>query len=351
MIRSILAFILGGTWIGVAGSSIALDQTPTLTVMAHSSFDLSKALIERFEQTNHVQVRFISGGDAGQMLSRLMLTKESPIADLAFGIDTSLAPKAFRANIFEPYRSPQLERIPAQYRWTNNLLTPIDYGFIALNIDRAWFERSKMKLPSEIKDLAKPEYSKLLVVENPATSSPGLGFYLATLAAFGNEPATLEFWRSLRQNGAKITNGWTEAYNIEFTRNGGSRPIVLSYSTSPAAEVFSSKNGAQRSPTSNLFLPGSVFMQTEGIGILKGTSNRVLAERFIEFLLSNDVQSDFPTRMWVYPVNPSAQLHPVFRFAERPGTQALAKISSSLLERSETLVQNWTRIVLRSETR
>jgi thiamine transport system substrate-binding protein len=324
----------------------------TLTVMTHDSFDLSKKLIADFEKTNSVSVKFIKGGDAGAMVNKLILSKAAPIADVTYGIDNTLLGRALAADILEPYRSPLAASIPAQYVLDSQYrLTSVDYGFVALNYDRAYFKTSGLELPKTLNDLTKPEYKSLLVVQNPATSSTGLAFLLSTIKTFG-EAGYLKFWKALRDNDALVTPGWDAAYNTEFTKNGGSRPIVVSYASSPAAEVAyapapKDDKKLTESPTANLLLPGSSFLQIEGIGILKGTKNRDLARKFVDFMISQAVQSDFPTKMWVYPVNPKATLDPVYQFAQKPTGAQTATLSSQTIQKSASAyIDAWTKVVV-----
>ena len=335
--------------VGLALLSFSSIQasTRTLTVMTHDSFDLSKKLIAEFEKTNGVLVKFIKGGDAGAMVNKLVLSKTAPIADVTYGIDNTLLERAIQADILEPYRSPFSGIIPPQYVLDAKYrLTSVDYSFVALNYDRAYFLKNKLELPKTLNDLTKPEYKSLLVVQNPATSSTGLAFLLSTVKTFGTN-GYLNFWKALRENDTLVTAGWDAAYNTEFTKNGGSRPIVVSYASSPAAEVFYAEKKLTESPTANLLLPGSSFLQIEGIGILKGTKNRDLARKFVDFMITKAVQSDFPTRMWVYPVNPQARLDPVFAFAQKPtGAQTANLSGQTIAKNASAYIDAWTKVVV-----
>lgn len=185
----------------------------------------------------------------------------------------------------------------------------------------------------------------MLAVQNPATSSPGLAFLLATVKHFGPEKAWT-WWKAMKDNGLKVTRGWNDAYYTEFTRAGGKYPIVVSYASSPAAEVFYSEKKITESPTANLFLPGSTFLQLEGVGILKGTKQRELARRFVDFMLSPEVQADFPTRMWVYPAREGVKLDPVYQHAQTPqGVTALG--AAEIRMNAQIWTDTWTRLVVR----
>ena len=224
--------------------------------------------------------------------------------------------------------------------------TSIDYGYVTLNYDKAWFAKKQLPLPKTLDDLTRPAYKDLLVVENPATSSPGLAFLLSTISAMG-ETKAMAFWAKLRDNGVKVSKGWTEAYYTDFSRNGGARPIVVSYATSPAAEVFYSKEKLSTSPTANLLLPGAVFQQVEGAALVKGGQQAALARKFIAFLRSDAVQKDIPTSMWMYPVQPGIALDPVFQHAEKPAAHTTPN-QQQIAANSAGWVGKWTRIVLKS---
>ena len=327
----------------------AAQAQTTLTVITHDSFDVDKKLIAGFEQANNVRVRFVKGGDAGEMLSRLILTRRAPIADVVYGLDNSMIARARQTDLLTPYRSPNLAKVPAADRLDDNgLLNTVDTGIVALNYDRAYFQKAGLALPRTLDDLKLPQYAKLTVVASPATSSPGLAFLLATVNHYG-EVGAWNWWREARANGLKLTRGWSDSYNKEFSRNGGKYPIVLSYASSPAAEVFyadgydPAKLPAQ-APTGNLFLPGSTYRQLEGVGILKGAKQAALARKFVDFMLSGPVQADFPTRMWVYPAVSGVKLDPVFRFAQEPGVPA---VKPEITANPQRLVDAWVTNVLR----
>ncbi|WP_216328852.1 thiamine ABC transporter substrate-binding protein [Deinococcus aestuarii] len=327
----------------------ATAQT-TLTVITHDSFDVDKKLVAAFEKANNARVRFVRGGDAGELLGRLILTRRAPVADVVYGLDNTLLPRARQAGLLDAYRSPALVRVPAAYRLDDaGLLNTVDYGVVALNYDRAAFARTGLPLPKTLDDLKKPEYARLTALSSPATSSPGLAFLLATVNHFG-EAGAWAWWREARANGLRVTRGWSDAYNKDFTRNGGRFPIVLSYASSPAAEVYYADgyNPARlpaQSPTANLFLPGSTFLQLEGVGVLRGAKQPALARKFVDFMLSNPVQADLPTRMWIYPAVMGTRLDPVFKFAAQPD---VTPVAASVTANPQRLVDAWVTNVLRA---
>ncbi|MGY2894981.1 thiamine ABC transporter substrate-binding protein [Deinococcus sp. UYEF24] len=335
-------FIAGVLTLAAAAQDVQAQAIPTLTVITHDSFDLDKKLVAGFEAANNVRVRFIKGGDAGEMLNKLILSKAAPIADVVYGLDNTLLPRAEAAGLLTPYTSPLAAKIPVANR-LGSLLNTVDTGYVALNYDKAYFAKSGLKLPGSLAELAQPQYARLTVVESPATSSPGAAFYLATVQELG-EGGALNWWRTARQNGMKVTRGWSQAYNQDFSLYGGKYPIVLSYASSPAAEVFYSEGKLKDAPTGNLFLPGTSFLQLEGVGILKGSKQPALARKFVDFMLSGPVQADFPNRMWVYPSVEGVKLSEVWKFSQKPDLKAAP---AALLNRAPALTDLWVTQVFR----
>ncbi|MBL0917810.1 MAG: thiamine ABC transporter substrate-binding protein [Hydrogenophaga sp.] len=318
---------------GAAG--IAAAQTP-LRVITHESFDLPAPLLAQFEREAGVKLQLIKGGDAGEMLNRLILTRAKPIADVAFGIDNALLPRAQQAGVFDAYEGPAAKRAAVAPLGAG--VVPVDLGYVTLNIDKAWFAQKGLALPASLDDLARPAYKDLLVVQHPGTSSPGQAFLQATIAGLGEE-AAFAWWAQMRANGVKVAKGWSEAYYTDFTRNGGTRPIVVSYATSPAAEVFYSKTPLTESPTANLFLRGGVYRQVEGVALVKGGNPAVreAAGRFIEFLRSAAVQQALQTHMWMYPAEPGvARAELLQRHAAEP-----TRFDNPAAEPASTALRAW----------
>lgn len=319
----------------------------TLTIMSHDSFNVSEEVIARFEQENNVKIAFLEAGDTGSALNKAILSKDAPLADVFFGVDNTFLSRALEAGIFEPYNSPLLAEIPAEFRLdAENRALPVDYGDVCINYDKAWFAEKGLPVPASLDDLLKPEYKGLLVVENPATSSPGLAFLLATIAKYG-DPGYLEYWKALRANGVVVVDGWETAYYTNFSASSGKgpQPMVVSYASSPAAEVIFAPEPLEEAPTASIF--DGCFRQIEFVGILKGTPNRDLAEKFVDFMLSVPFQEDIPLQMFVYPINPAAQLPEAFvkhaQTAPNPASLPAAEIST----KREAWIQAWTEAVLR----
>ncbi len=319
----------------------------TLTVMPHDSCDASEEVIAQFEAETGATIRFLKSGDTGAALNQAILSHDAPLADVFYGVDNTFFSRAIEADIFEPYASPVLADIPAELELdSQHRLNPVDFGDVCLNYDRAWFQEKGLTPPTTLEYLTKPEMKGLLVVENPATSSPGLAFLMATVGHFG-EDGYRNFWAKLRDNDVLVTAGWEDAYWGQFSAaSDGDRPIVVSYATSPAAEVYFSEGAYTEPPTGNVLGDGACFRQIEFVGILKGTANRDLAEKWVDFMLSPTFQADIPLHMWVFPANPKAKLPEVFQFAEVPPKPA--QVSPEAIDQNrERWIEAWTETVLR----
>ena len=324
-----------------AFSSTASAQE--LRVLVHNSFSLPKPMLAQFEQQAGVKLSIIKAGDAGEMLNKLILTRAQPIADVVFGLDNALLAKAQAAGVIEAYTGPAQQRTAAVS--LGGGVVAVDYGFVALNYDKAAFAKSGLALPKSLDDLTQPAYRDLLVVQNPATSSLGHAFLLATVSGMG-EDAAFDWWAKMRANGVKVAKGWSEAYYTEFSKNGGTRPLVVSYSTSPAAEVFYSKEKITESPTGNLFLKGGVFRQVEGVALIKGGAQAELAGRFIEFLRSPATQEALQTTMWMFPAESGVARPEVMRHAAET-TVFEAPRSETIANKGPDWVSRWTKVVLK----
>ncbi|HML96881.1 MAG TPA: thiamine ABC transporter substrate-binding protein [Tepidiformaceae bacterium] len=345
-IRIALLFVLV-TALGLLLAACGDDDDKTLTVITHDSFNLSEDLIRQFEEEHGATVKLLQKGDAGSMTTSLVLTKGKPEGDVAFGIDNTFLSRALDEGVFEKYESPLLEKVPAEFKTEGSgFVTPIDYGYVNFNYDIAELERRGIAAPESLEDLTRPEYRDLTVVENPASSSPGLAFLVATVAYFG-EDGYLDWWRAMRANGLVVTDGWETAYNTNFSLHGGEQPIVLSYATSPAFEQLFADPPREDAPTANLLPPKGVFRQIEYAGVLNGTKKRDLARAFIDFLLSVPVQEDIPGQMAVYPVNREAKVPEAFvKFSEV--TVPIADISAAdIAANRQKWIDEWTKAVLR----
>ena len=214
------------------------EEPRTLKVMTHDSFSVSEGVINIFQEENGVEVQFIEAGNTGTALNKAILSKNAPLADVFYGVDNTFISRALEEGIFEPYDSPLLAEIPDRFKLASeNLALPVDFGDVCPNYDIGYFEQVGLKPPQDLDDLRDPAYKGLLVVENPATSSPGLAFLFTTIRRYG-EQGYLDYWRDLVENEVMIVNDWETAYYNEFSRWGGTRPIVISYGSSPPFEVI-----------------------------------------------------------------------------------------------------------------
>src|SRR3954471_16563119 len=223
---------VGGTTDQSAGSG-----SKTVVVATHDSWAMSKKVLGEFTDRTGYHVRIEPNGDAGQLTNKLVLTKGSPIADMTYGIDNTFASRAVDEGVLADYTPRRQPVGAAAYALPDRAeaaaLTPVDYGDVCVNIDDAWFRKHRLAPPRTLDDLVRPAYRDLFVTPGAATSSPGLAFLLATVARYGDGwPA---YWRKLMANGAKLTSGWSDAYEVDFTAGGGhgDRPLVLSYASSP----------------------------------------------------------------------------------------------------------------------
>jgi thiamine transport system substrate-binding protein len=318
----------------------------TLTVMTHDSFAISEDVVTAFEEANNVDVVFLQSGDAGTMLNKAILAKDAPLADVMFGVDNTFLSRALEADIFDAYQSPALSDVPAEFVLDASFdALPVDYGDVCINYDKKYFAENNVAVPVSFEDLVKPEYNGLLVVENPATSSPGLAFMLATRAYFGD--GFLDYWQSLKDNGVVVVDGWETAYYTNFSASSGqgNQPMVVSYASSPAAEVFFASEPLTESPTASIVTSGMCFRQIEFIGILTNGKNRELAEKFVDFMLSKEFQEDMPLNMFVYPVNQTAQLPEVFtqhaQVTDRPASLSYDEIAAN----RDAWIEAWAEVM------
>ena len=321
----------------------------SLVVLTNDSFDIGKEIIAQFEKDNNASVTIQKAGSSGQVLNRAILEKGNPSGDLLYGVDNTFLSRALREEIFIKYKSGQINNIPAQFILDDTFhVSPVDYGYVNINYDIAYLDDKGLAPPASLEVLTQPEWDGRLVVENPATSTPGLAFLIATVSYFGEDDDYdyLDFWAGLKENNVAVKEGWSEAYYTDFSKYGGDRPLVVSYATSPAAELFFSEGAYEVPPTGNVLVDKATFLQIEGIGILKGTKNESLAKKFIDFVLDLPFQEDIPGRMFVYPVNSKAQTPDYFQYAEVP--TAPSDISAATIDaKRDEWIDAWTSVVIR----
>lgn len=334
--------------VACSGGEQAGDDPVVVRLMTHDSFDMSAELLTEFETNTGIRAEVFKAGDGGEILNRAILSKDTPLADVLFGVDNTFLSRALDNDIFLPYDSPMLADIPDSLKLDpNNRALPVDYGDICLNVDVAWFEERGLPPPDDLEALADPTYAGLTVVQNAATSTPGLGFMLATIEAFG-EDGYLDYWRQLVDNDVLVVDGWETAYYSHFSAaSEGDRPIVVSYASSPVAEVYFAEEPPAEAPTAAVVADGSCFRQIEFVGILSGTQVEEEAQLLVDFLLDRRFQEDIPLKMFVYPVNETAELPEVFQEHSRVPIAVAQMDPARIAANRETWIQAWTETVLR----
>ncbi|MCW4355088.1 thiamine ABC transporter substrate-binding protein [Hoyosella sp. YIM 151337] len=312
-----------------------------VVLLTHDSFTLPNELMEQFTADTGIRIDHRAQADAGELVTTLVLTKDNPIGDVAFGVDNTFASRAVHADVFADYEASVT--VPDELRYPDSAaLTPIDYGDVCLNIDTRYFAERGLDEPETFGDLLRPEYRDLTVVQNPGTSSPGLAFLLATIDEFG-EDGWQDYWRALRDNGVHVADGWSQAYYVDFSGSEGEgpRPVVVSYASSPPAEA-----GADGTPPPTRALEDTCFRQIEYAGVLEGARNPSGAQQVIEFLLSDEVQEAFPENMYVFPAVPGTRLPDAFeQYAPKPAAPRL--LDPELIDANRDVwITQWRDIVV-----
>ena len=344
-----------------SGSVTSGGGSKSVTLVSHDSFAASKQVLAEFTKETGYTVKVLRGGDAGAAVNQAILTKDHPRGDVFFGVDNTLLSRALDNGLFTPYTAKDLGQVAAdvQLDAARHRVTPIDSGDVCVNYDRAYFTSHKLAPPRTFADLVKPEYKNLLVTENVATSSPGLAFLLGSAATFGDggtSPGEVSgggwqaYWKQLKQNGVQVVDGWEQAYNDRFSGSAagkkakGDRPLVVSYASSPPAEVVGVTPEPAQSPVG--VSTGTCFRQIEFAGLLHGAKNTAGGKALIDFMIGKTFQEDMPLQMYVDPVRKGAVEPEVFtKYGARidhPTTLAPDKIAA---ERDDW-VKAWTSIVL-----
>jgi thiamine transport system substrate-binding protein len=336
--------------VALAAASCGTDDAPTapttVRLVTHGDFAVSAEVLDAFTAETGIEVQVLDGGSAGILVNQAVLTAGNPVADVLFGIDNTLLSRALAADVFEPYESPALGAVsPDLILDPEHRVTPIDYGDVCLNYDRTAFV--ELEPPARLIDLIDPAYRGMTVVQDPTLSSPGLAFLLATIAEFGEDGdyTWLDYWADLRDNEVVVASSWSTAYFDRFSGGGGggSHPIVVSYATSPAAElIFADQPPAEPSTAA---VRDGCFRQIEFAGILRGTGNVEGAQRLIDFMLDLRFQEDIPANMFVYPARPDAALPPEFDAPPDPSTTTIDP--DTIEANRERWLAEWTDVVLR----
>ena len=329
------------------GSTPPAQEEVSLTLVTHDSFSISDDVLAEFTEETGITVELLPSGDAGSALNQAILTKDDPQGDVLFGVDNTFLSRALDEDLFVAYESPALDDVDQSLVLDDeHRVTPIDTGDVCLNFDKAGLADLGIEPPESLEDLTDPDYAGTLVVENPATSSPGLAFLLATVDAFG-EDGWQDFWRTLAAQDLEVAAGWEEAYYGSFSGAAGSpgdRPLVVSYASSPPAEVIFAEEPLDDAPTG--VVVGSCYRQIEFAGILAGTEHEEAAQQLIDFMLSPTFQGDIPLNMYVYPVI-DVELPPEFvEYGAEPDDPYLLDAETVAANRDDW-IEEWTEIVLR----
>lgn len=334
---------------GAATTTGAAGATgETITMLVYDAFTEPEVLKSFTAQTG-ITVRIAKGGDTGTLVNKAILTAGNPEGDVLWGLDNTLLSRALATDgLFVPYASGELASLdPAATALVpNHEVTPVDTGDVCLNYDRAWFADNKVAPPASLDDLIKPQYRGLLVLENPATSSPGLAFLLATVAKYGPN-GFVDWWTSLRANGVTVVDSWDAAYYNEFTQGGGGgkHPIVVSYASSPPATVIYASDPKPTEPTT-ANVSASCFRQVEFAGILGGSKHVEAAQKLIDFLVSEQFQAALPESNFVYPVRTGVALPDLFERFAKPVAAPLTVSPADIAANRDQWIAAWTKAVL-----
>lgn len=337
---ALLAAACGGDDDATEADDARPSDDTTITLLTHDSFALSDETLAAFTDETGISVEVLQAGDTGTMVAEAILTAGSPLADVMYGIDNTFLQRGLDAGLFVPHESPALDTVPEQLRLDpDHRVTPIDYGDVCVNY---WTEALPGEPPTTLDDLTDPANAGQLVVQNPETSSPGLAFLLATIAAEGD--GWEQYWADLRANDVSVTAGWEDAYYGEFAAGDGPRSMVVSYASSPPAEVIFADPPVQESPT-GVVLDGC-FRQIELAGVLAGTEHETEAGQLIDFMLSPTFQEDLPLQMFVFPAVEGTPLPPEFEAHAAVPTDPLVIDPAEIEANRDDWTQRWTEIVL-----
>ena len=347
--RTLIAAAAAAAFLPVTAAASS-DSPTSITLVVYDSFPPEgtslNAALDRFTDETGINVEVVVAGDAGTMVSKAVLTAGNPEGDVMFGVDNTYLSRVIDEDVFEPYEASGLDAIAPELLELvpGGEATPVDFGDVCVNYDIEWFEAEGIALPTDLASLADPTYRDLLVVENPASSSPGLAFLMASIAEFGD--GWVDYWTELGDNGVDVADGWTEAYYDRFSGTGdGDRPLVVSYGSSPPAEVVFAETPIDAATTG--VLADTCFRQVEFAGILRGTDSPDEARQLVDFLISAEFQSELALNLFVYPANTGVELPQVFtEFAVVPDDPATLDPEVIATNRA-AWIETWTDTVLR----
>ncbi|MEX0847094.1 MAG: thiamine ABC transporter substrate-binding protein [Ilumatobacteraceae bacterium] len=343
----------GGSDAGdTAATGSVAPSTAAITLVTYGSFPTAdtslNAALQSFTARTGIGVTIVQAGDAGTMVSKAVLTAGNPEGDVMWGVDNTLLSRAVDGGIFEPYTSPELSAIDPGLTALvpGGEVTPVDFGDVCINFDIAWFADRGIEPPATLDDLIDPTYADLLVVENPASSSPGLAFLLATIAQYGPD-GWQDYWAALRDNGVQVVDSWDSAYYEQFSGSSGKgpRPLVVSYASSPPAEVIYADPPRTDAPTASM--DASCFRQVEFAGVLRGTDHEAEARLLVDFLAGAEFQQEVALNLFVWPARTDVTLPPEFTTYASVVADPLTVAPADIAANREAWVDAWTDTVLR----
>ncbi|MBB6478988.1 thiamine ABC transporter substrate-binding protein [Spirochaeta isovalerica] len=293
-----------------------------------SEWGAGPSIIAEFEQKYGVEVELHAPGDGVTVMSQLILEKDNPRADVVVGLDNNLLAKALEEKILESYKSPELEKVKSDLLFDSSYnLLPFDFGYFAICYD----SEKLSDLPESLEDLTEEKYRDSLVLMDPRTSTPGLGFLLWTIAVYGED--YLAYWDRLKPSILTITEGWSSGYGLFLNEEA---PLVLSYSTSPAYHVEYEDSTRYRALKFN----DGNYEHIEGMGIVKGTENREMAEKFIDHMLAESSQKTLAISNIMFPAVNGTDLPDSFDYSFHSDTPLLLD-SETISENYDDWVQMW----------
>lgn len=338
--------ILAALTLAFTACADGVEETPeTLTLIAHDSFAgtaQEAGAFDPFTADTGIEVEIVAAGDAGSLVNQAILTRDNPLADVLFGIDDTFLSRALEEEIFVEYEAEDLDTVDPDLIDRQFRVTPIDFGDVCINYDKEWFEQTSLQVPTDIEALEANLYAEHLTVEHPATSSPGLAFMLATIDEFGEE-GWLDYWADLRDAGVNVVSDWDSAYYGEFTRYGGNSSLVVSYASSPPAEVIFAEEPLEVAPTG--VITDGCYRQVEYAGILDGTEFPEAAGSLVDFMLSVEFQETIPLNWFVFPVNQNADLPEEFVEHTVIPDDPTRFAASYIAENRDTWIDQWIEVM------
>ena len=326
--------------------AVETNKPVTLRLLTHESFTPTETIFDDFTLQTGITVEVVRSSDAGTLVTKAVLASGNPEGDVLWGVDNTLLSRALDANVFVPYVTVHRNDLDAAAvaLAPNGAVTPVDSGDVCINYDKAWFAERNITPPLTLQALASSTYRNLLVTPNPVSSSPGLAFLLATIAEFGD--GWQQWWETMRDNNILVVESWSDAYYGHFTAaSDGERPLVVSYATSPPAEVIFADPRPTEAPTAVAAL--TCFRQYEFAGILRGSKHLAQAQLLVDFLVSRQFQEDLPLTQFVWPINNTASVPKEFLdYALRPDNP-LTIDPAVIAERRAEWLEQFSDIMLR----